>query len=245
MASPGPRANPCGLGCGRRVSPPDPDVLKGVKASAGSPIARARPVTASGRVADDELDPVLIARARRGEAAAFEAIVRAYQDRVHALVWRLTYEAELARDVTQEVFIHLYERLDRYDPARPFTPWFMTLATNYALNARQKARLRRAASLDAPAPGSDRPREPADPAPGGAPEVAAGNEERRLIRRAIAELPSHYAGPVVLYYLEGLGVKEIAARLALPEGTVKIRLHRAREVLREKLERLRPGADGG
>lgn len=188
----------------------------------------------------DEVDPQLVARARRGDAAAFEGLVRAFQDRVHALVWRLTYDAELSRDVTQEVFLHLYERLDRYDPSRPFAPWFMTMATNYTLNARAKARLRRAASLDAPAPGSGRTQEPPDPAGAQAGHTAAENEERALVRRAIAELPERYAGPVVLYYLEGLGVREIGERLGLPEGTVKIRLHRARDVLREKLERLRP-----
>lgn len=187
----------------------------------------------------DEVDPALVARARRGEAAAFEQLVRVYQDRVHALAWRLTYDAELARDVTQEVFLHLYERLDRWDPTRPFTPWFMTMATNYTLNARAKARLRRTASLDAPAPGRERAQEPADPDAAAAGLSAAENEERALVRRAIAELPERYAAPVVLYYLEGLGVKEIAARLDMPEGTVKIRLHRARDVLREKLDRLR------
>lgn len=184
----------------------------------------------------------MVAQACRGEQAAFEALIRCYQDRVHGLVWRLTYDAELSRDVTQEIFLHLWERLARYDQSRPFTPWFMTMATNYALNARAKARLRKTASLDAPPPGGDPDRkgsEPADATGAQAGEAAAGNEERALIRRAIAELPSHYAGPVVLYYLEGLGVKEIAARLGIPEGTVKIRLHRARDVLRQKLDKLR------
>ena len=54
---------------------------------------------------------------------AFEAIVRAYQDRVYGLAWRLTYDAELARDIAQDCFLRLYERFDRYDPERPFEPW--------------------------------------------------------------------------------------------------------------------------
>lgn len=193
-------------------------------------------------MSEADLDPAVVARACRGEPAAFEALIRCYQDRVHALAWRLTYDKELSRDVTQEVFVHLWERIARYDQSRPFTPWFMTLATNYALNARAKARLRKTASLDAPPPGGDPERkgsEPADPVSAQAGQAAAENEERALIRKAIGELPAHYAGPVVLYYLEGLGVKEIAARLDIPEGTVKIRLHRARDALRQKLERLR------
>ena len=59
-----------------------------------------------------------------------------------------------------------------------------------------------------------------------------------MVRRAIQELPEKYAAVVVLHYLEGLGVKEIGERLDMPLGTVKIRLYRARNVLREKLERL-------
>ncbi len=185
-------------------------------------------------------DPLVVARARRGDAAAFEALVRHYQDRVHALAWRLTYDEHLARDITQDVFLRLYERLDRYDPARgPFEPWFMTLATNLALNARARANLRRTGSLDAPAsPADEGPRgPPPDPQAAPAPERASEAEERAAIRAAVRELPDLYAGVVALHYLEGLGVKEIGERLSMPVGTVKIRLHRARAVLREKLAR--------
>lgn len=192
------------------------------------------------------LDPQVIARARRGDAAAFEAVVRHYQDRIHALAWRLTYDDALAADITQEVFLRLYERLDRYEAARgAFEPWFLTLATNLALNVRARALLRRAPSLDAPPAGADgdAPRgPPSDPKAPSAPVAAEESEARAAIRQAVRALPEMYAGVVVLHYLEGLGVKEIGERLGMPVGTVKIRLHRARAVLREKLERFgRPG----
>ena len=66
---------------------------------------------------------------------------------------------------------------------------------------------------------------------------ASDKEARAAIRVAVRALPDMYAGVIVLHYLEGLGVKEIAERLSMPVGTVKIRLHRGRAVLREKLER--------
>jgi RNA polymerase sigma-70 factor, ECF subfamily len=184
-------------------------------------------------------DPLLVARARRGEAAAFEALVRHYQDRVYALAWRLVYDEHLARDIAQDVFLRLYERLDRYDPARgPFEPWFLTLATNLALNARARAALRRTASIDASGPSAEGPREPPpDPKAPSAPQQAVETEARAAIRAAVRALPDLYAGIVALHYLEGLGVKEIAERLEMPVGTVKIRLHRARATLRETLER--------
>ena len=186
---------------------------------------------------DGELDPQVVRGARQGDPAAFERLMAHYQQRVFALAWRLTYDRELARDITQDVFLRLHERFDRYDPARPFGPWFMTLATRYALNQRAKARLRRTHSLDAPAPGQNAPAPRPDPEAAPAAEAAADTEARAQIRAAIGELPEKYAGVVVLHYFEGLGVKEIAARLDMPEGTVKIRLYCARNVLREKLQR--------
>jgi len=187
---------------------------------------------------DPDHDVVL--RARGGDPAAFEALVRHFQDRVHALAYRLTYDRELARDITQDVFLRLYEKFDRYDPSQPFTPWFLRLASNYALNARQRAKLRKTHSLDAPLGGDEdglRP-DPPDPEQATAPEQAAASEERRAIRAAVRDLPDKYAGVVALYYLEGLGVKAIGERLEMPVGTVKIRLHRARDILREALRRL-------
>jgi RNA polymerase sigma-70 factor, ECF subfamily len=187
----------------------------------------------------EPIDPGTVLRARGGDPAAFADLVRHYQDAIYGLAYRLTYDRELARDIAQDVFLRLHRSWDKYDTARPFQPWFMTLATNHALNTRAKARRRKALSLDAPLGGDpDGPTiDVEDPDAERADSAAAEGEARRAIRAAIQELPEKYAGVVVLFYLEGLGVKEISARLEMPEGTVKIRLHRARNVLREKLER--------
>ena len=170
-------------------------------------------------------------------------MLRYYQDRVYALAYRLTYEKELARDIAQDVFLRLYEKLDRWDPTRPFEPWFMSLATNYTLNARQKARLRKTLSLDAPlGSGGDKRPEPEDTGGARVDDAVSDAEARGHVRDAIRSLPDKYAGVVVLHYLEGLGVNAIAERMGMPAGTVKIRLHRARNLLREKLKRFREGS---
>jgi RNA polymerase sigma-70 factor (ECF subfamily) len=189
---------------------------------------------------DPEIPREVLERAARGDEAAFGEIVARFERPVYALVHRLMGgDAESARDLTQDVFLKAWRNLSRYDPERPFAPWFLKLAANLALNAREAARLRKAASLDAPLPGSDAPREVADSAAAPAAERAADAELRDAVRRGIAALEGKYALPVALFYLEGLSVKEIAERLSLPEGTVKIRLHRARDVLKETLARLR------
>ncbi|MBL4848878.1 MAG: sigma-70 family RNA polymerase sigma factor [Planctomycetes bacterium] len=182
----------------------------------------------------DDLSQDVVLAARAGDPDAFAAIVSRYQRRVHALAYRLTYDAELARDATQDVFLRLYERFDRYDPQRPFTPWFLRLATNLILNIRQKARLRKTLSLDAPLggdPDAARP-EPPDVKGVSPSEGASEAEARAAVRAVIATLPEKYAAVVVLHYLEGLSIREIGARLAVPEGTVKVRLYRARDRLR-------------
>jgi RNA polymerase sigma-70 factor (ECF subfamily) len=195
-------------------------------------------------VAGEGLDPAVVRRARAGDAQAFEAIVRHYQHRIYALAYRVVYDAELARDIAQDVFLRLYQRMESYDPERPFEPWFLRLATNYTLNARQKAKLRKALSLSAPMQDGESRPEPEDPEAPRAGEAAAEAEERQAIRQAVRQLPDKYAGIVALHYLEGLGVKEIGARLDMPSGTVKIRLHRARALLRERLSRFRAGRNG-
>jgi RNA polymerase sigma-70 factor (ECF subfamily) len=188
------------------------------------------------------VDPKVIAQARAGDPKAFEIILRTYQQRIYALAYRVVYDKELARDITQDVFLRLYQRMDRYDPSRPFEPWFFTLATHYTLNARQKALLRRTQSLDAPFKGTGDARPEPEDTTGQAPSSeAADSEARAAIHQAIRELPDKYSGIVALHYLEGLGVKGIGERLGMPTGTVKIRLHRARNLLRETLKRFRRG----
>ena len=173
---------------------------------------------------EDDLPRAVLERAARGDAAAFEQIVRRFERPVYALVFRLTGDAEGARDLAQDVFLKAWRNLARYDPERPFAPWFLKLAANLAINAREAAKLRKTVPLEEhPAP---RPEAPDD-------------DVRESVRRSIAELDPKYAACVALFYLDGLSVKEIAERLSMPEGTVKIRLHRARDVLKEKLQKFK------
>src|SRR5215831_4182653 len=96
----------------------------------------------------DDSDPEALPRAaRRGDLDAFEGLVRRYQRRVYALAYQHLRDPDEAQDLAQEVFVRLYRNLERYDPERPFLPWFWRLAMNVAATYRRR---RPAAAVELP-----------------------------------------------------------------------------------------------
>ena len=176
-------------------------------------------------------EPETVARAASGDGAAFRAIVDLWRARVVAFGYRMTGNAAEAEDLGQEVFLHVYTVLRRYDPSRPFAPWMRRVMTNVVLN-RLRSRPARPASLDAAAEEGFLPADPRSVDPAGA---AAAAEVAAIVRRRMAALPDGWRAVVALRYGEGLTVLEVAEALDLPENTVKTRLFRAREALRGAL----------
>lgn len=175
-------------------------------------------------------DGDLIRRARGGDRGAFAALVERYSARAFTLARRLAPDAAAAEDLAQEAFLRVYQALDRFDPARPFFPWLVTIVRNLARNE-----LRRRLP---------EPRGDAGELPGATPRAGEGGpatrvleaDSRREILAALAGLPHQYKEVVALRFLEDRPVKEIAALLAMPEGTVKTLLFRARDMLRRTLK---------
>ena len=172
---------------------------------------------------DDESP--LVARVQRGDTAAFDELVRRYMQRAFAVAYRVLGHREDAEDLVQEAFMVTLERIDTFDTTRPFAPWFLRIVANRALSARRARARRQTEPL------------PADPpAPGRSPHHdAEGAEVRERFARAVAELPDRQRTVVRLFELDGFSSVEIAAMLALSEGTVRWYLHKARGTLREAL----------
>lgn len=170
----------------------------------------------------------MVAAAQAGDERAFATIVERYRQAVFAVAWRMTYEASRAEDFTQEVFLRLWRKLDQFDTTRPLGPWLMTLATRTCINLVKKKRLPTVSIHGEPDEADWR--EPPDEAPR-ADEVVEKAEMLERLEAAIAELPETYRVAVTLRHVHGLSYKEIARALACPLGTVKVRLHRARERL--------------
>jgi RNA polymerase sigma-70 factor, ECF subfamily len=178
---------------------------------------------------------------RRGDATAFERLVSERSGEVYALLYRLTADAEEARDLTQETFLRAFQSISRFRGEANLKTWLYRIAINQARNRWRWWRRRRrdaTVSLD----GSDRPDEQAltgrlrnEAAVDPEKETLAHEREQQL-REALLALRPSYREAVILRDVEGFSYEEIATTLQINIGTVKSRLSRGRLELRRKLE---------
>jgi RNA polymerase sigma-70 factor, ECF subfamily len=181
-----------------------------------------------------EEDEPLIAACRAGHSQAFEVLVRRYQDRLYSTLFRLTGSAEDARDLLQEAFFRAYRKLDRYEGGSSFYTWLYRLTVNLAISWSRKRKSRPLLRLsDLHIEGSTDASEPLDQTDPSLPlEIA---ERNVLIHKALTQLADDHREVVLMKDFDGLRYEEIASLLEIPIGTVRSRLHRARNELRLKL----------
>jgi len=181
--------------------------------------------------------PELLDRCRQGNSLAWEELVRRYQGRVFGLALHYAHDVEEARDLAQEVFVRVFQRLGSFRPDEPFLPWLLRVARNLCID-----QIRRTASRP---PGFDIPADEALNlrAAGQSPEEAweAGSRQQ-LVHRALRQVGEAHREILLLKEIQGLKLEEIAALLDLPLGTVKSRSSRARVELAETILRLAPEA---
>jgi RNA polymerase sigma-70 factor (ECF subfamily) len=180
-----------------------------------------------------ELDDITLARAQRGDRTAAHALIVTYQDRVYALVSRLLYRhGHLVDDLAQDVFLKVIRAIDRFDrqgPARLST-WILTIATRTCLDALgQLSRRDQLGNGWVAPPSSNLERD------------VAHTQLTEHVTRALEDLPEDHRAVLVLRAYHDLDYDEIAEVLHIEPGTVKSRLNRARERLRQ----LFPGATHG
>ncbi|MEJ2869061.1 RNA polymerase sigma factor [Actinomycetospora sp. OC33-EN08] len=168
---------------------------------------------------DAQIDRWLVGRARDGDPAAYEELIRRHRDRIYRIALRITGDTADADDVTQEVVIQLWTALAGFAGTSAFTTWLYRVVVNRSLDHRRRHR---------PQP---EPRE-ADLAPVAGPErsVVAGEAVRAGLA-AIARLPENQRVPLVLCQIEGLSYAQAAAITKTSEATVRGRLARARATL--------------
>jgi RNA polymerase sigma-70 factor (ECF subfamily) len=179
-----------------------------------------------------DTDSRLVARARAGDARAFEELVRRHLRSAHAAALGvLGHEAD-AEDVCQDAFLTALEKLDECRDPERFAAWLMRIVRNQALNFRERRSLRQGEPLEDAAPVSDS----SDP--------AERSELRGRLLAALESLPTSQREVVLLHDLEGWRHREIADLLGTSEGAVRVRLHEARRRLRAVLAGF-AGREGG
>ena len=164
----------------------------------------------------------LVQRARTGDKRAFERLYREHAGRVYGLCLRMTRDAQLAEDCTQDTFINAWRALGKFETRSSLSTWLHRIAVNVSLAKRRKSG--RVESL------------PEDEEEGQACEWTLETPvEVQEIESAIGELPEGARDVLVLHALYGYSHLEAAQMLGIAEGTCKAQLHRARKLLRERL----------
>src|SRR6266568_5820395 len=168
----------------------------------------------------DAVEKVLL-----GDISAFEGLVRRWQGPLVNLAYRFCRDRGRAEEMAQEAFLRAFRSLNRWRRESLFSTWLFALATNLYCSELRRIPVRTVGLDDIVEPRDSRP-------------IDGGLEDEdrdRAVRRAVFTLPQKYREALILFYFHDMDVPSAARSLALPEGTVKARLSRGREMLRSKL----------
>lgn len=170
----------------------------------------------------DDQSRQLVSACKKGDRKAFDALVHLYQKPVFNAVYRMLNNVEEARDVTQTVFLKVYENLHGYDESYKVFSWIYRIAINEAIN--QQAGRKVHEPLDDYIESRDDPQRDVD-----------RQEMQQEVQNSLMKISAEHRSVIVLKHLLGFSYQEISEILELPEKTVKSRLYEARDRLRELL----------
>ncbi|NLW74310.1 MAG: RNA polymerase sigma factor [Clostridiales bacterium] len=179
----------------------------------------------------------LMKQAARGNEAAFSDIVRHFERIVYNIAIQATGNREDALDVSQEVFMKLWRTAGSYRGECSVTSWVIRIARNTSLDALRRRSTRQTDSLTLEDEDGDTTERAIPVTEGDDDPVSSYERKERIaaVRRAISELCDEHKEIILLRNIQGLSYAEIADLLGIEEGTVKSRIHRARNCLKEKL----------
>src|SRR5262245_54592277 len=182
-------------------------------------------------------DHEILAAIREGDELAFQELVRRYRNPITNFIYRMLDDYERAVELSQETFLRIYTSASRYEANYSFSTYIYRIATNLAISELRRRKRRRFVSFLSPF--SDDNGEPVEIDPQDEKplqdQTLIEDERRKAVARAIKSLPEKYRAAIVLRDVEGFSYDRIAETLNLSEGTVKSRINRARNLLRDKL----------
>lgn len=185
-----------------------------------------------------EADWLLVQRVQAGEVDLFDDLVRKYRERIWSVIYNLTSNREDAADLTQDSFLKAFQSINRFQGQSAFFTWLYRIAVNATLNHLQKAKLRRFFSLE-----KIRDEEPvaslldrlADPGDSSDRAACLGELQQKL-NEALQKLSIKHRTVVTLFEIDGLSHEEIAEITGTSVGTVRSRLHYAKQLLQAELQ---------
>ncbi|UFJ40704.1 RNA polymerase sigma factor SigW [Brevibacillus humidisoli] len=177
----------------------------------------------------------LTQRAKRGDRDAFAELVEIYKDKIFQLAYRMTGNRQEAEDIAQETFLRVFANLHTYDESYKFSTWIYRIATDLCIDRGRKKKPD--FSLDQQVEGTEgldwySRLSSTDKTPE---ENLMTQELQDTVQGALSQLSPKYRSIMILRYIEDLTLQEISAVLQLPITTIKTRIHRGREALRNKL----------
>lgn len=176
---------------------------------------------------DDQTD---VERVLAGNVSAFEGIVRRWQTPLVNLAYRFCHDRGRSEDMAQEAFLRAYRGLAQWRKDAVFSTWLFALATNLYRSELRRIPARTVSLEDIA--------EPPDTRPADRHQEDTAYDRDLAVRRAVFALPAKYREALTLFYFHDMDVATASRSLGLPEGTVKARLFRGREILRSKLPQL-------
>jgi len=186
-------------------------------------------------------DEEAVSRVLDGDTAMFEVIMRRYNQRLYRVARSILRNDAEAEDVMQDAYVRAYRHLDQFEGKAKFATWLTRIAVHEAL-----ARKRRSARFEEPDAAAEQKGDPMDQFASSlpSPEQQASNAElRSLLETTIEELPESYRTVLMLRDVEQMSISEAAEALQISEENVKVRLHRARAMIRKNLY-ARAGVEG-
>lgn len=181
-------------------------------------------------ISADEEERTIVIAVLHGDSVEFEILVRRYQSPIYHLMLRATKHEMTAEDLTQDAFTRAYEKLHTYKLRKRFFPWLYTIAVNVCRDHMR----RRGISQNVFTDKADNQPWP-DPRGDDCARKPDCVLEVGQISRIMEDLPLLYSEPMLLYYREGFSIREIAGALGISSAAVKVRIHRGRRTLKNKL----------
>lgn len=179
----------------------------------------------------------LVQRAKTGDLSAFDSLMVRYRQRLYAVIYNMTMNAEDASDLTQESFVKAFRSLSKFREKSSFYTWLYRIGVNLTLTFLKKRKIRQFFSFDQASDdgGMSKDLEAVSSTSTTSVKKALNNELHEKLNEALSKLSDKHRTIVVLFEIDGLGHKEIAKIMSCTEGTVRSRLFYAKQQLQSYL----------